>query len=153
MFQVPVYRFFYGDFELDFKGNNVLVYGENGSGKSSVYRALEFLTKNKFRHRVQYAHHLDKHPRRLGCACFHTKIKNFMEKMGEKSLHAVDARNAAEFCWTQEPVETIGRIITSNGADLRERKQSSCVFRRGGIPFICNCWGGIYWMSGISGLL
>ncbi|OQX26327.1 MAG: hypothetical protein BWK80_11070 [Desulfobacteraceae bacterium IS3] len=46
--RISNYRFFYGDFELDFKGNNVLVYGENGSGKSSVYRALEFLTKNKF---------------------------------------------------------------------------------------------------------
>jgi energy-coupling factor transporter ATP-binding protein EcfA2 len=46
--RISNYRFFYGDFELDFKGSNVLMYGENGSGKSSVYRALEFLTKNKF---------------------------------------------------------------------------------------------------------
>ena len=46
--KISNYKFFLGDFELDCKDNNVLIYGENGSGKSSVYRALEFLTKTKF---------------------------------------------------------------------------------------------------------
>lgn len=45
------YRFFYGKDEInnkfDFDGKNVLIYGENGSGKSSLYKALELLTKNK----------------------------------------------------------------------------------------------------------
>ncbi len=35
------YKFFYGDFDLPVNGENLLVYGENGSGKSSVYNALE----------------------------------------------------------------------------------------------------------------
>ena len=42
------YKFFHGDFELAFNGKNVLIYGENGSGKSSIYRALEFLAKTRF---------------------------------------------------------------------------------------------------------
>lgn len=44
------YRFFYGDNDennkFDFDGKNVLIYGENGSGKSSIYKALELLSKN-----------------------------------------------------------------------------------------------------------
>ena len=43
------YKFFYGDFELPVNGKNLLVYGENGSGKSSVYKALELLTKRSFK--------------------------------------------------------------------------------------------------------
>ncbi len=39
------YRFFAGEFELDFSGEDVLIYGENGSGKSSIFKALELLTK------------------------------------------------------------------------------------------------------------
>lgn len=42
------YKFFHGDFELHFNRRNVLIYGENGSGKSSIYRALEFLAKTNF---------------------------------------------------------------------------------------------------------
>lgn len=34
------FKFFYGFNELQFSGNNALVYGENGSGKSSIYWAL-----------------------------------------------------------------------------------------------------------------
>lgn len=45
------YRFFYGDDDqnnkFDFDGKNVLIYGENGSGKSSLYKALELLAKNE----------------------------------------------------------------------------------------------------------
>ncbi len=43
------YRFFYEEFELDCKGQNVLIYGENGTGKSSIYKALELLTKKDFK--------------------------------------------------------------------------------------------------------
>ena len=42
------YQFFHGDFELPVDGGNLLVYGENGSGKSTVYNALELLTKTSF---------------------------------------------------------------------------------------------------------
>ena len=41
------YKFFYGDFELPVNGENLLVYGENGTGKSSIYKALELLTKKE----------------------------------------------------------------------------------------------------------
>jgi len=42
------YRFFHGDFELPVNGANILIYGENGRGKSSIYRALEYLTDKRF---------------------------------------------------------------------------------------------------------
>ena len=42
------YKFFNGEFELPVNGENLLVYGENGSGKSTVYKALELLTQNQF---------------------------------------------------------------------------------------------------------
>ena len=46
--KISNYRFFHDDFELSFNGGNVLIYGENGSGKSSIYKALGYLTKLKF---------------------------------------------------------------------------------------------------------
>ena len=42
------YKFFYGDFALPVNGRNLLVYGENGSGKSSVYKAFELLPQKTF---------------------------------------------------------------------------------------------------------
>lgn len=42
------YRFFNGEFVLPVNGENLLIYGENGSGKSTVYKALELLTQNQF---------------------------------------------------------------------------------------------------------
>lgn len=42
------YKFFYGDFELPVNGKNLLLYGENGSGKSSIYEALKLLAKDNF---------------------------------------------------------------------------------------------------------
>lgn len=42
------YRFFHGDFELPVNGTNILIYGENGSGKSTIYKALEYLTGKRF---------------------------------------------------------------------------------------------------------
>lgn len=41
------YKFFHGEFELIIAGKNALIYGENGSGKSSVFKALELLTKKE----------------------------------------------------------------------------------------------------------
>lgn len=34
------FRAFYGEYEIHLEGKNVLIYGENGSGKTSFYRAL-----------------------------------------------------------------------------------------------------------------
>lgn len=46
--KISNYRFFRKDFELAFGGSNLLVYGENGSGKSTIYKSLEYLTKRRF---------------------------------------------------------------------------------------------------------
>ena len=42
------YKFFHGEFDLPVNGENLLIYGENGSGKSSVYKALELLAEKSF---------------------------------------------------------------------------------------------------------
>ncbi|HPS31191.1 MAG TPA: ATP-binding protein [bacterium] len=44
--KISNYRFFHGTHEFEFKSKNVLMYGENGSGKSTIYKALELLTKS-----------------------------------------------------------------------------------------------------------
>jgi hypothetical protein len=46
--KIANYRFFRDEFEITFDGANLLIYGENGSGKSTIYHALEFLTKRSF---------------------------------------------------------------------------------------------------------
>lgn len=46
--KISNYRFFRNDFEIAFAGANLLIYGENGSGKSTIYKALEYLTKRRF---------------------------------------------------------------------------------------------------------
>jgi len=46
--KISNYKFFHGDFELLFNSKDVLIYGENGSGKSSIYKALCYLAKLKF---------------------------------------------------------------------------------------------------------
>lgn len=43
------FKFFYGDFPLDFERKNVLIYGENGSGKSSIYWALYTFLQSVFK--------------------------------------------------------------------------------------------------------
>lgn len=35
------YRAFYHTHAISVKGKNMLIYGENGSGKSSLYKAME----------------------------------------------------------------------------------------------------------------
>ncbi|SPD74782.1 putative Recombinational DNA repair ATPase (RecF pathway) [uncultured Desulfobacterium sp.] len=46
--RISNYRFFREEIALDFNGANLLVYGENGSGKSTIYRALEYLAGKRF---------------------------------------------------------------------------------------------------------
>lgn len=52
--KISNYKYFHGDFTFPaagtFNRRNVLLYGENGSGKSSIYKALGYLTKLKFDH-------------------------------------------------------------------------------------------------------
>ena len=43
------FKFFYGTVELDFERKNVLIYGENGSGKSSIYWALYTFLQSVFK--------------------------------------------------------------------------------------------------------
>ncbi|WP_431198740.1 AAA family ATPase [Mucilaginibacter sp. P25] len=43
------FKFFLGNHELDFERKNVLLYGENGSGKSSIYWALYTFLQSVFK--------------------------------------------------------------------------------------------------------
>lgn len=46
--KISNYRFFRKELEILCGGSNLLVYGENGSGKSTIYKALEYLTRRRF---------------------------------------------------------------------------------------------------------
>ena len=43
------FKFFYGSVEIPFDRKNVLLYGENGSGKSSIYWALYTFLQSVFK--------------------------------------------------------------------------------------------------------
>ena len=43
------FKAFPNDFELQLEGKNLLMYGENGSGKSSLYYALHALLQSVFK--------------------------------------------------------------------------------------------------------
>jgi len=48
------YKFFFGEYTLNIDNENLLLYGENGSGKSSIYKALELLTQKHFNNFHEY---------------------------------------------------------------------------------------------------
>ncbi len=57
------FKFFYGEETLNFEGKNILLYGENGSGKSSIYWALYTLFNNansKYEKIQKYFNNLEK---------------------------------------------------------------------------------------------
>lgn len=43
------FKFFYGEISIDFERNNALIFGENGSGKSSLYWALYTFLQSVFK--------------------------------------------------------------------------------------------------------
>lgn len=47
------FKFFYGEKEIDFECKNVLIYGENGSGKSSIYWALYTFMQSVFKTNIR----------------------------------------------------------------------------------------------------
>ena len=42
------YKFFYGETTIDLVGKNILLYGENGSGKSSLFEGLSTIFQSVF---------------------------------------------------------------------------------------------------------
>lgn len=60
------FKFFRGEETLDFNSKNVLVYGENGSGKSSLYWALYTFLQSSMKRDEQIKKYFDdNHPERL----------------------------------------------------------------------------------------
>lgn len=60
------FKFFRGEVTLDFNSKNVLVYGENGSGKSSLYWALYTFLQSSMKSDEQIKKYFDdNHPERL----------------------------------------------------------------------------------------
>lgn len=60
------FKFFRGEETLDFNSKNVLVYGENGSGKSSLYWALYTFLQSSMKSDEQIKKYFDdNHPERL----------------------------------------------------------------------------------------
>ena len=46
------FKFFSGESVIDFDGKNMLLYGDNGSGKSSIYWALYTFLQSVFKNDV-----------------------------------------------------------------------------------------------------
>ena len=44
--EIQNFRAFYGNFEIEISGKNMLLYGENGSGKSSLFYALKLFLES-----------------------------------------------------------------------------------------------------------
>lgn len=55
------FKFFYGTVEILFDRKNVLLYGENGSGKSSIYWALYTFLQSVFKNDVRQVHKYFEH--------------------------------------------------------------------------------------------
>ena len=43
------FKFFYGNRKLDFERKHILLYGENGSGKSTIYWSIYTWLENAFK--------------------------------------------------------------------------------------------------------
>ncbi len=60
------FKFFYGAIPINFDCKNVLIYGENGSGKSCIYWALYTLFQSVFKETAEVRKYVDpKHPKNL----------------------------------------------------------------------------------------
>ena len=46
------FKFFYGNVPINFDRKHVLIYGENGSGKSSIHWAIYTFLQSVFKHRI-----------------------------------------------------------------------------------------------------
>ena len=53
------FKAFYGDFEIDLGGKHLLLYGENGSGKSSIYWALYTLLQSSTKTHAEIEKYFD----------------------------------------------------------------------------------------------
>lgn len=53
------FKFFYGENKLDFDEKNILLYGENGSGKSSIYWALYTLLQSSNKNNTKIKKYFD----------------------------------------------------------------------------------------------
>lgn len=60
------FKFFYGNVEITFDRKNILLYGENGSGKSSIYWALYTFMQSVFKENSEIRKYFEpKHPENL----------------------------------------------------------------------------------------
>ena len=55
------FKFFYGEVTINFDRKNVLLYGENGSGKSSIYWALYTFLQSVFKTEARQVHKYFEH--------------------------------------------------------------------------------------------
>ena len=60
------FKFFYGKVSIDFNRKNILIYGENGSGKSSIYWSLYTFLQSVFKDNAEIRKYFEpKHPENL----------------------------------------------------------------------------------------
>ena len=88
------FKFFYGDVELDFDRQNILFYGENGSGKSSIYWALYTFLQSVFKtSNLQIAKYFDdRHEQNLVNRFAPDGEESFIELVFEDDFQSTNSR-------------------------------------------------------------
>lgn len=88
------FKFFRGEVTLDFNSKNVLVYGENGSGKSSLYWALYTFLQSSMKSDEQIKKYFDDN---------HTeRLVNIFKTQDEKSSLKLTLKNSLNISSTYE---------------------------------------------------
>lgn len=114
--KVKNFKFFYGDAELDFDRQNILIYGENGSGKSSIYWALYTFLQSVFKtENPQIAKYFDdRHEQNL---------VNRFAKDGAESFIEVVFKNDYESSTSRKISKTV--FSTNSDTLVKEAVQAS----------------------------
>jgi energy-coupling factor transporter ATP-binding protein EcfA2 len=97
------FKFFHGEVEIDFAGKNVLIYGENGSGKSGIYWALYTFFQSVFK------------------ADIASIRKYFDPKSGENLINVFDRNSTGSFIKVSfsDGTKEIEKIISLNRTTTR----------------------------------
>lgn len=92
------FKFFFGNVELDFDRQNILIYGENGSGKSSIYWALYTFLQSVFKtSNPQIAKYFDdRHEQNLVNRFAKEGAESFIEVVFEDDYQSTNSRKISK---------------------------------------------------------
>ena len=92
------FKFFYGEVELNFERKNILIYGENGSGKSTIYWALYTFLQSVFKtDTLQIAKYFDdNHEQNLVNRFAEDNADSFIEVIFENEYQSTTSRKISK---------------------------------------------------------